>query len=99
MSLSQVCEEYRESNFEAVKEEFRDVLRDKPGNTESAVLSLELNDHTPIQQMPYRVPEKLKSGVRDEINGLLDAGIVVPVNQPLGFPVTKPDGSVWVCVD
>ena len=42
VSLSQVCEEYKESDIEALKGEFRDVLRDEPGNTESAVLSLEL---------------------------------------------------------
>ena len=82
VSLLQVCKEYKESDIEAIKEEFRDVLRDEPGNTESAVLSLELSDHTPIQQMPYRVPERLKSGVRDEIDGLLDAGIVVPSTSP-----------------
>ncbi len=41
-------------------------------------------------------------GVRDELEGLLESGIVVPSTSPWASPivsVTKPDGSVRVCVD
>ncbi len=48
MTLSQVCNEYKESDIDVIKEEFEDVLRDEQGNTESAVMELELLDNTPI---------------------------------------------------
>ncbi len=59
-------------------------------------------DNTPIQQVPYRVPDRLKPGVRDKLEGLLESGIVVPSTSPWVspiVPVTKPDGSVRVCID
>ena len=102
ISLSQVCAEYREQDIEAIKSEFADVLSSEPGNTDSAILSLELVDSTPIQQAPYRVPDHLKPGVKKELEGLLEADIVAPSTSPLAspiVPVTKPDGSVRICVD
>ena len=78
------------------------MLSSEPGNTDSAVLSLELLDNTPIQQAPYRVPDRLKPGVKKELEGLLEADIVAPSTSPWVspiVPVTKSDGSVLVCVD
>ena len=75
------------------------MLSSKPGNTDSAVLLL---DNTPIQQAPYRVPDRLKPGVKKKLEGLLEADIVAPSISPWTspiVPVTKSDGSVRVCVD
>ena len=94
ISLSQVCAEYREQDIEAIKSEFADVLSSEPSNTDSAVLSLELLDNTPIQQAPYRVPDRLKPGVKKELEGLLEADIVAPSTSPWAspiVPVTKSD--------
>ena len=51
ISLSQVCAEYREQDIEAIKSEFADVLSSEPGNTNSAVLSLELLDNIPSSML------------------------------------------------
>ena len=91
ISLSQVCAEYREQDIEAIKSEFADVLSSEPSNT---VLSLELLDNTPIQQALYRVPDRLKPGVKKELEGLLEADIVAPSTSPWAspiVPVTKSD--------
>ena len=89
-------------SIESIKSEFADVLSSEPGNTDSAILSLELVDSTPIQQDPYRIPDRLKPGVKKELEGLLEADIVAPSTSPWAspiVPVTKPDGSVRICVD
>ena len=85
ISLSQVCPEYREQDIEAIKSEFADVLSSEPGNTDSAVLSLELLDNTPIQQALNKVPDRLKPGVKKEL-GLLEADIVAPSTSPWASP-------------
>ena len=87
ISLSQVCAEYRKQDIEAIKSEFADVLSSELGNTDSAILSLELVDSTPIQQAPYRVPDRLKPGVKKELEGLLEADIVAPSTSPWASPI------------
>ena len=55
-----------------------------------------------MQLAPYRIPEKLKAGVKKEIDWLLEQDIIghsaSPYASPL-VPLTKPDGSTRLCVD
>ena len=55
-----------------------------------------------ISLAPYRVPDRLKEGVRSELDSLLDAGIIESSTSswsaPL-VPVVKPDGCLRLCVD
>ena len=94
--------EYVEEDVRKLRDEFCVVLVDTPGNTESCSISVEVGDVTPINQAPYRVPERLKDGVRSEMEKLVEAGIIYPSNSPWAspiVPVVKPDGTVRLCVD
>ena len=55
-----------------------------------------------MSQTPYRIPEKLKDSVKQEIDKLLESSIIEPSDSlwasPL-VPVIKPDQSVRLCVD
>ena len=56
----------------------------------------------PLHNPPYRIPDKMKEGVRHEIQKLEDSGIISPTDSPraaLIVPVPKPDGSVRLCID
>ena len=102
LSLKEVRPEYNQADIDKLLEEFSYVLRNEPGNTSSAELVIKLTDEVPVQLAPYRIPEKLKAGVKKEIDGLLEQDIIghsaSPYASPL-VPLTKPDGSTRLCVD
>ena len=97
---------YEGFNEEAVvsqlKEEFPEVFSDLPGKTTVCQMKIDTGEAAPRRSHPYRVPDRLKEGVRAEVNKLVELGIVVPSTSPWASPVVpvpKTDGTVRVCVD
>ena len=91
-----------EEVVEQLRGEFPEVFSDLPGRTTECKLSIDTGDATPRRSHPYRVPNKLKEGVRAEVEKLVEMGIVVPSTSPWASPVVpipKGDGTVRVCVD
>ena len=85
-----------------LKEEYPEVFSDLPGRTSACQLKIDTGEAAPRRSHPYRVPDRLKEGVRSEVNKLVELGIVVPSNSPWASPVVpvpKADGTVRVCVD
>ena len=85
-----------------LRKEFPEVFSDLPGKTTACQLTIDTGDATPRGSHPYRIPNKLKEGVRAEVEKLVDLGIVVPSTSPWASPVVpvpKKDGTVRVCVD
>ncbi len=99
MRLQSRSEEYVESDIVKLREEFADVLKDEPGDTDTVEVSIEVD---PIAQVPYRIPDRLKAGVKEELDKLKEAGIIERSTSPWAsptVPVVKPDGNVRLCVD
>ena len=87
---------------QGLREEFPEVFSDLPGRTSVCKMSIGTGEAEPRASHPYRIPNKLKEGVRQEIEKLVDLGIVVPSTSPWASPVVpvpKKDGSVRVCID
>ena len=85
-----------------LKEEFPEVFSDLPGRATVGQFEINTGEAAPMRSHPYRVPDRLKEGVRAEVNKLVELGIVVPSNSPWASPVVpvpKKDGSVRVCID
>nr|GBM06712.1 Retrovirus-related Pol polyprotein from transposon 17.6 [Araneus ventricosus] len=64
--------------------------------------TIKLTDDIPTRQKPYRVPYNLKNEMRNQINILLDAGIIQPSTSPYCAPVLlvkKSDGSFRLVAD
>lgn len=81
---------------------FADVLDASPGLTEVCRMMIDVQNATPIQQAPYRVPDRLKPKVQEEIGRLLEGAIIRPSTSPWSsplVPVVKPDQSIRLCVD
>ena len=96
------CEGYMEEDIVKVKEKFRHVLSDKPGKTDVCKLVIDTGDARPIALPPYRVPEKMKEGVKEEVRKMVESGTIIPTNSPWSapiVPVPKPDGSIRICID
>ena len=96
------CDSFNRQMVVVLEEEFPDVFRDVPGRTGVWKLQIHTGDALPIASCPYRVPEQMKDGVREELSTLLSSGVisesVSPWASPL-LPVLKKDGSVRLCVD
>ena len=91
-----------EEVVQGLKQEFPEVFSDSPGRATVGQFEIKTGDAVPRRSHPYRVPDKLKEGVRAEVNKLVELGIVVPSSSPWASPVVpvpKKDGSVRVCID
>ena len=91
-----------EEVVQGLKQEFPEVFSDLPGRATVGQFEIKTGDAAPVRSHPYRVPDKLKEGVRAEVNKLVELGIVVPSNSPWASPVVpvpKKDGTVRVCID
>lgn len=77
--------------------EFGDVFRLSLGKTHLAMHKIQLNDDTPCVSKSYRIPEALKQPLEDELNRLLDAGVLrhcsSDFRSPL-IPIRKPNGTL-----
>ena len=96
------CEGYMEEDIVKVKEKFRHVLSDKPGKTDVCKLVIDTGDARLIALPPYRVPEKMKEGVKEEVRKMVESGTIIPTNSPWSapiVPVPKPDESIRICID
>ena len=91
-----------EEVVQGLREEFPEVFSDLPGRTNCCKLTIDTGEAAPRRSHPYRVPNRLKEGVRAEVEKLVEMGIVVPSTSPWASPVVpvpKGDGTVRVCVD
>ena len=97
-----VSEDFDPNEIVLMRQEYPEVLTDLPGKTIVCKLSICTGDAHPVASPPYRIPDRLKEGVREEVLKLVEQGIAVPSHSPWAspvMPVPKPDGSVRVCID
>ena len=94
--------EYREGDIKELEKEFSDVLTEEPGYTNIVKMTIDVCGAVPIEQRPYRVPDKLKDKDAKEIQKLKDAKIIEESDSTWAspmIPVVKPNGDIRVCVD
>ena len=87
---------------ELLKEEFPTVFQDVPGRTGVCQLAIRTGDSPAIASVPHRVPDRLKGQVKQEIDKLLELGVIVVSTSPWAspiVPVPKEDGGLRLCVD
>ena len=100
--MSGRCNDFDLGQLDKLKEEFPEVFSDIPGKTNVCKLVIKTKEALPISSMPYRVPDRMKEGVRQEVNKLVEMGVVIPSTSPWAspiVPVPKSDGSIRLCID
>ena len=63
---------------------------------------IDLTDDRPIRCKPYPLPYAKRGEIREEIQNMMDTGIMRESSSPYAFPlivVKKKDGSDRMCVD
>ena len=102
LKMDGFCEGFEREKLPMLLEQYPDVISDVPGRTEVAELKIETGICLPIASKPYRVPDKLKSEVRAEVEKLVDMGVVIESVSPWAspiVPVPKADGTLRLCID
>ena len=93
------CEDF---DMNKLKKEFGDVFVDRPGRTNVCQLVIKTGEAPPTSSGPYRVPDRLKEGVREEVTKLAEMGVVEESTSPWAspiVPVPKSDSSIRLCID
>lgn len=81
---------------------YRACFNEKPGRTSIIRHHIDTGDTKPIKLRPYRVSPARQRIISQQIQQMLQDGIIEPANGPYAAPVTlqpKKDGSLRFCVD
>ncbi|XP_071321134.1 uncharacterized protein [Trachinotus anak] len=79
-----------------------DVFLDKPGYTSLVEHNIVLKDPTPVRQRMYRVPEKLLTALKAELEVMKSLGVIERSQSEWSSPIVlvlKKDGSIRFCID
>ena len=85
-----------------VLQEFPDVLSDKPGRTTLAEHDIKLTSTSPVRTKPYPVPFTMRDTVCQEVEKMLQLGIIEPSESPYSSPIVivkKKDNTNRFCID
>ena len=83
-------------------EEFKDIFSDVPGKTTLGEHKIELTTKEPIRVRPYPMPFAKRQAVQEEVDKMLEAGIIEPSRSEYNSPIVlvkKKDGSNRFCID
>ena len=72
------------------------------GRTNVIKMGIDTGDESPIAVKPYRVPFNKRKVIDEQVDKMLDAGIIKPCQSPWQSPVvlvSKKDGTERFCVD
>ena len=82
--------------------EFSDVMQIIPGRTNLVEHDVQTGDAHPVKLPPYRLPHAYRGSVQNEIQEMLEQGIIEPSSSAWSAPIVlvkKKDGSLRLCVD
>ena len=92
----------KQTQMQALFQEFTDVMTDVPGKTDIISHSVELTSDEHIRTRPYPVPQALRETIREEVETMLKMGVIEKSTSPYASPVVivkKKDGKNRFCVD
>ena len=96
LSDQQVCQ------LKDLMHEFSDVFSDIPNKTDLVHHSVKLKSDEPVHKKPYPVPYALRERMQQEIDNMMEVGIIEPSTSPYASPVVlvrKSDSSIRFCCD
>ena len=95
-------EEDKRTQMETLMTEFGDVLTDVPGRTDIITHSIELTSNEHVRSRPYSVPQSLRETIKDEVEMMMNMGVIENSTSPYASPVVivkKKNGKNRFCVD
>ena len=74
----------------------------RPGTTTLTEHRIDVGGHAPIKQRYYPVSPKIQQAIYEEVDKMLEAGIIEPSNSEWSTPIVmikKPNGTYRFCLD
>ena len=97
-----VLTDYRQKELDAVLRKWGDVLSDIPGKTDILKHDIRTGDSLPVRSIPYQIPSKWRSQVKEELEKMQEQGILGSSTSAWSapiVPVPKKSGEIRVCGD
>ena len=94
--------ELQKQQLQTVLHRYERVLQAEPGTTSLTEHVITVQEGKPFRQAPYHIPQAYKETVKQELNKMLQAGIITTSSSAWALPivlVNKKDGSLRLCVD
>ncbi|UYV80156.1 hypothetical protein LAZ67_18001842, partial [Cordylochernes scorpioides] len=91
-----------QERLEQILAKYTDLFSSGLGRTNLAKHQIHTEDAKPIKHKPYRVSAKERTIIKDQIDEMLEEGIIRQSSSPWSFPVIlvkKRDGKYRFCVD
>ena len=82
-------------------EEYQDIFTERPGTTDLGEHQMELTAD-PIRTKPYVMPYCKRKEVEEEVQTMLEMGVIEPSNSPYNFLIVivkKKDNTNIFCID
>lgn len=84
--------------IESLLDEFPSVFQNQPGRTSKAEHRINSGEAAPVRLPPYRLPHAYRQIVKEELDGMLESGIIEESTSKWSAPIDC-DGSLRLCVD
>ena len=81
------CDGFCGKQLRKVLDKYESVLNVQPGLTQLGEMRIDTGSSPPISQLPYRPPERLLAGIKEELDCLLKDGIIVPLSSCWSSPI------------
>ena len=89
-------------DLQRMMDKYDSNITDVPLRTNAIECEITLTTDEPVRSRPYSVPYARRQAVKDEINKMLELGIISRSNSPYAAPIVlvpKKDGTVRFCID
>ncbi|GFS21866.1 protease, reverse transcriptase and RNase H [Elysia marginata] len=83
-----MLDDQKMSQVQEILHEFADVLTSLPGHTTSVVHEIRLNSDQVVRVKPYPLPFAAQEFVKEEVQKLLDLGVIGHSPSPYCSPIT-----------
>ena len=102
VSMDEALENEKKTQLERIVSKYRSVFTDLPGTTNLAEHVIETTVKEPVRAKPYPTPYAVRETVEEEVQKMLDMGVIEPSCSPYNSPIVlvkKKDNSTRFCID
>ena len=102
VSMDEALENEKKMQLERIVSKYRSVFTDLPGTTNLAEHVIETTVKEPVRAKPYPTPYAVRETVEEEVQKMLDMGVIEPSCSPYNSPIVlvkKKDNSTRFCID
>ncbi|XP_057195726.1 uncharacterized protein LOC130557734 [Triplophysa rosa] len=92
----------QKTELEALIRQYRDVFTESPGRTQVIQHEIHTAPGVVVRQRPYRVPEARRKAIEEEVQRMLQLGVIEVSRSPWSSPIVmvpKQDGTLRFCND